>query len=278
MSAILIPALIVYGIVVFVLPKLPAIERSITEHVLNQNLKDFFEGPVQVEKVELDRELKLSIEKIHGNFKTRRGPVPLELDSFKSLDSLLLLLTSKPIRFIFKGGRPEGVSGGLSGSCTFAGGKAWKLELLGDLTETDLKDLRWLDPDDLSGATGATEGTFRFVQSADGETDFDMHLKAPHPGGELQAKFFDVFLPYLPTSAQRAKVKEITLEGDRLIKYQTADLQVGMPRTDQMKIFLQILILDYNLKLTLNVIVNADSKDAFYQIAQILGLIEVKIK
>jgi hypothetical protein len=43
-----------------------------------------------------------------------------------------------------------------------------------------------------------------------------------------------------------------------------------------MKILLQIFIPAYNLKLTVNTTIRTDAKDAFSQIARIMGLIEVK--
>jgi hypothetical protein len=204
--------------------------------------------------------------------------VALEVNSLTSWDSLLNLLTQKPVRFTVEGVRLKGSSEpGVFGSFTYTGGKAWKFELLADLNETNLKDLQWLDPDNLTGATGVTQGKIRFTQAAGSEPVFDMHLNAPQPGGSLQAKFFDLFLPYLPQSREKDKVARLALEDQRLVKYQTADLRVEMPQSNQMKILLQILVLDYNLKLTLNVTVRTDSKDAFFQIARIMGLIEVKL-
>jgi len=104
-----------------------------------------------------------------------------------------------------------------------------------------------------------------------------MSLDAPEPGGNLQAKFFEIFMPYLPRSAQKEKVAGLVSEGQKLVRYKAAGLEVSMPQSNEMKILLRILVLDYNLKLMLNMTVRTDSEDAFSKIAQILGLIEVKL-
>jgi hypothetical protein len=50
-----------------------------------------------------------------------------------------------------------------------------------------------------------------------------------------------------------------------------------MPSGDRVKVLLHILILDYNLNLTLNAEIRTDSKNAFFKIAQYLGMVEVKL-
>jgi hypothetical protein len=274
---ILLLLLAANGAAIFLIPKLPALERSLAEQALNRNANDLFEGAIRVGRVAIDGHLRLRLEGIRGSFKTRQGPVPLEVRSIASRDSLLLLLTQRPVRFTVDGIRPAGSPRkGANGEFSFRAGKAWRFELAVDLNDTDLEDVRWIDPQNLAGAAGAARGKISFVQSAGSDPVFAMNLEAPEPGGVLQADFFDIFLPYLPASVEKEKVSRLISTGKRLVKYKTAGLQVAMPQSDRMKVLLRILVLDYNLKLTLNADIRTDSKDTFFQIARIMGLIEVK--
>ncbi len=257
----------------------PALGRFMLESILrkNQNIQPFFKDSIRIKKISMDRHLKIRFDGITGAFQARQGPVPLEIKSVESQDSLLSLLKNKPVRFLFRGARPQGSAhAGLSGHFSFLAGRFWRFDLLADFTETDLEDFRWLAPQDLSGATGAVKGRLMFVQEANHEPVFDMNLEAPQPGGLVQARFFNLFLPYLPKSVQKERVVKLISQKDQLVRYQDAALQVGLSQSDRMKILLRILVLDYNLKLTLNVEIRLDQKNAFSQIAQFMGMIEVK--
>ncbi|HNX68607.1 MAG TPA: hypothetical protein PLL75_07465 [Candidatus Omnitrophota bacterium] len=253
------------------------IARAAATEILNRSAKDFFDHSIRIRKVTLDPHFKLHIFGITGNFKAKQGPVPVEIRFLESLDPLYFLLGSRPVRFVFAGVRPKGsVHGGVLGHCVVRGGKNWRIEFTADLGRTDLSDFVWLDPSNLGGATGAVKGTLHVEQAAGGDPVVEMTVEAPEPGGEIQAKFFDLFLPYLPPSVQKERVLKLTGGKEQLVRYQTAGLEVRLPRTDRMKVLLRILVLDYNLKLTLNADIRTDQRDAFSQIAQLLGLIEVK--
>ncbi len=114
-----------------------------------------------------------------------------------------------------------------------------------------------------------------FRQILGREPEFSLDLEAPEPGGNIQARFFDLFLPYLPASLQKERVQKVS-ESQQLVRYGRAALRVNLVRSDNMKILLQIFIPGYNLKLTLNSTILTDQKDAFSQIARLMGLIEVK--
>jgi hypothetical protein len=119
------------------------------------------------------------------------------------------------------------------------------------------------------------KGSLTFRQVSGREPEFSMNLEAPEPGGNIQARFFDLFLPYLPTSLQKERVQKIS-KSQQLIRYGRAALRVDLVHSDNMKILLQIFIPAYNLKLTLNATIRTDEKTAFSQIARLMGLIEVK--
>ena len=78
-------------------------------------------------------------------------------------------------------------------------------------------------------------------------------------------------VPHLPESAQKDKIARIVAEGPWLIRYKKANVEISMPENNVMKIFLRILLLDYNLELNLNTEIRTDSKNAFTQITQAMG-------
>ena len=194
----------------------------------------------------------------------------------ESQDSLFLFISQKPVRFIFEGIRPQISSRmGISGNFMIQTGPVSRFELTADLGKTGLEDWQWLDPQNLGGATGAMNGSLTFRQILGQEPEFSMDLEAPEPGGNIQARFFDLFLPYLPTSVQKERVQKIS-KNQQLVRYGRAALRVNLVRSDNIKILLQIFIPAYNLKLTLNAMIRTDEKTAFSQIARLMGLIEVK--
>lgn len=266
----------VLGLALWSLPRLPEFERALTERLMNDSVREHFDGSLRVEKVSFDRHLKIRITGITGSLKTRQGSAALGISSVESQDSLFLLALQKPVRFIFEGIRPQGTSrAGISGHFLFQTGPAGRFELFADFGATGLEDWQWLDPQNLAGATGTTQGSLTFRQAAGQEPLFDLDLEAPEPGGNIQARFFDIFLPYLPAGVQKEKIQKFS-KSQKLIGYKKAVLQASLPQSDQLKILLQIFIPDYNLKLTLNALIKTDQKDAFSQIARLMGLIEVK--
>lgn len=266
----------ILGLALWGLPRLPEFERNLAERLANNSAKDYFADSLQIEKISLDHHFKIHLTGITGKLQTRQGPVPLEVRSLESQDPLFLFLSQKPVRFLFTGLRPQESSRpGISGTLTIRTGKTWSFECSADFGKTDLEDWQWLDPQNLGGATGAMKGNMTFRQTFGQEPTFSMDLEAPQPGGNIQARFFDLFLPYLPASLQKDKVKKAS-ESQELVRYTQAALKVSLPQSDNMKIFLQIFIPAYNLKLTLNSQIKTDQKDAFSQIARLMGLIEVK--
>lgn len=266
----------ILGLAFWALPRLPELERSLLERLANRSSKEYFDGSLRIHKAALDRHLKIRIEGITGQLKTRQGPVPLVVKTLESQDSLFLFISQKPVRFIFEGIRPEISSRlGISGNLLIQTGPASRFELTADLGKTGLEDWQWLDPQNLGGATGAMKGSLTFRQSSGREPEFSMDLEAPEPGGNIQARFFDLLLPYLPTSPQRERVQKAS-QSTPLVQYNRAALRVNLVQSDSLKVLLQIFIPAYNLKLTVNTTIRTDAKDAFSQIARIMGLIEVK--
>jgi hypothetical protein len=264
------------GLILLVLPRIPEIERNFLERLANRSSEEYFSGSIRIGKVALDRYFKIHVAEVTGKLKTRQDPVPLEIKSLESRDPLFLFLAQKSVRFVFEGLRPQGSSHpGISGTFMTQTGPVSRFEFSADFGKTDLEDWQWLDPQNLGGATGTMKGSLTFRQVAGREPEFSMDLESPQPGGNIQARFFDLFLPYLPTSLQKEKVQKVS-QSQQLVRYDRAALKVSLPQSDRMKIILQIFIPSYNLKLTLNADLRTDQKDAFSQIARILGLTEVK--
>lgn len=254
------------------------LEKSVLERLINHFGRDFFSDSVRIKKASLDGRFKLSLEGVSGVFQSQQGPVPLEMGSFASQDSLLLLFEKQPVKFIFQGVRKEGVPhAGLFGEISVKSGEDWEIEGWADFQQTAIEDFQWLDPENLGGASGSLSGKVTFAQTAGQEPVFEADVRVAKPGGEVQARFFDLFLPYLPSSVQKERLNKLVSKEKQLVRYQTGELKVSLPQSDRMKIFLRILILDYNLNLTLNMTVRTDQKEGFYQIARLLGLIKVKV-
>jgi hypothetical protein len=251
---------------------------DLAEKWIAENHYGVLEGPVELGAIRPEPGAKFRIEGIRGALRTRQGAVPFTMDSVVSVDPVTFFLQGKPVRFSFGGLKPEGsVSSGVCGEFLLRFATRFRFELTARMDGLSIEDLRWLDPASLEGASGAVRGTIRYAQEGDDPPVFEMRLDAPEPGGLLQAKFFDLFLPYLPASAQKKIVQKLAGKGERLVQFRQADLAVSMPSGDRVKVLLHILILDYNLNLTLNAEIRTDSKNAFFKIAQYLGMVEVKL-
>lgn len=261
------------GLALWAIPRLPVLERDLIQSLANRASKEYFDDSLRIEKVSLNRHLKIRLSGITGQLQTRRGPVPLEVKSLESQDSLFSFISQKPVKFIFEGVRPQTSQHmGLSGNFLIQTGAASRFELTADLGKTGLEDWQWLDPQNLGGTTGAIKGNLRFRQVLGQEPDFTMDLEAPEPGGTVQARFFDLLLPYLPASPQRERVQKAS-ESAQLVQYNRATLRVNLVQSDLIKVLLKIFIPAYNLKLTVDTTIRTDAKDAFSKIARIMGLI-----
>ncbi|MFH1208283.1 MAG: hypothetical protein V1673_01825, partial [Candidatus Omnitrophota bacterium] len=264
------------ALILWVFPRIPGLERDLLEQLANRSTKEYFDDSIRIEKVSWDRYFKVHLTGITGKLQTRQGPVPLAIKSLESQDPLFLFVSQKPVHFLFEGIRPEISSRmGISGNFIIQTGPASRFELNADLGKTGLEDWQWLDPQNLGGATGDMKGSLTFRQISGQEPEFSLDLEAPEPGGNIQARFFDLFLPYLPTSLQKERVQKVS-QSQQLIRYGRAALRANMSQSDKMKILLQIFIPAYNLKLTLNSTIRTDEKNTFSQIARLMGLIEVK--
>lgn len=244
------------------------------EYSLNKSTHEFLKGSVRLRKVRLDSKLRIYIEGFYGELQTEGGPLPLVIRSIHSMDSLSNLAFGRPVRFIFEGARPaRSNEDGLTGKAAVRLGKEGFMEIEADILSLGLGNLEKLNPENLEGSTGQLNGKFYF-RSAGDSTDFELLLKVPAPGGLIQARFFDAVLPYLPQIPNRAKIEQIAGTA-RLVPYKDADLKMELIDPSRMKVFFHILVPDYNLNLNLNMEIRVDRENAFFEIAQMMGLIKV---
>ncbi len=146
------------GLVFCGLPRLPEIERTLAERLANRSAKEYFANSIQIEKITWTWHLKIRLMGITGKLQTRQGPVPLEIKSLESQDSLFLFIFQKPVRFVFEGLRPQISSRmGISGNFITQTGSASRFELTADLGKTGLEDWQWLDPQEPRRCDGGHE-------------------------------------------------------------------------------------------------------------------------
>ena len=249
---------------------------EITGWWIEQNSGGIMDGPVDIEDIQWTGS-GVRLEKIIGKLRTRQGPMPFVVHSVASIDPLTFFYKKKPVRFSFEGLKPEASdSPGIYGEFVVHFANEFSLDLTAEMDKIALEDLRWIDPANLAGASGALKGGLKYSRRGNESPHFEANLDSPEPGGFFQSKFFDLFLPYLPASSQKQRVEQLANTGERLVKFKAAELTASMPDANRMKIFLRILILDYNLDLKLNVEIRTDAEDAFFKIAQWMGMIEVQ--
>jgi hypothetical protein len=155
------------------------------------------------------------------------------------------------------------------------GGRDWFFDFKAEVQGLGLEEIQRFSPENLSGATGEIKGTFALAASANGEIRSSADLKIEEPGGRLPAHFFDFLTPYLAGLAAREKIEKIrALEG--FVGYRDASFKMDLVESDKMKVFLHLVVPDYNLDLNLNLEVRLDEKNAFIQLARLAGLMRIQ--
>ena len=256
-------------------PQRQEILRRALEIAVNRSAGEFFEGPVRLKSAALKRNWRLSVTGFEGRLKTRKEPVPMEINRIESLDPLTYYLFGAPVRFAFEGVRPaKSPYRGLEGVAWTSLGPNGTFELEGHVREMGLEDIEWINPENLHGSTGKMAGMIRVKAGAHTAPYFSLDLQVGEPGGTVKAQFFDLLVPFLPQYEAIARLRALSAE-NRLVRYRSAQVQAALAGPGKMKVFLHILIPDYNLNLNLNLEVRIDEENAFLKLAQIMGLVEV---
>ncbi len=260
------------------IPRLPEWERKGLEWAANKAAYEYFEGSLRLEKAGVNKQMKLNVTNIRAELKTADGKVPFQIENLVSEDPLTHFLRNRPVTFRFTGLRTAASQyKGAEGVLTVLGGKEGYVDFRSEVKELGLEDITWLNPDNLEGSTGRMTGHMTFRSDARQDPALGMELLIQEPGGRIQAQFFDLLLPYLPQFKNVDKIKTLASQKS-LVKYKNAALIVTLKESDKMKVFLHIMIPDYNISLNLNLEIRTDKKNAFMEIAQLLGLFEVAVR
>ena len=248
----------------------------LTEKALNHSLKDFFDNSLTLQDIRLSREGRLRLSGLKGTYRSQEGAIPIEAMEIASREPLTELLKGGTVHFDFQGVRPrESLLEGIRGEARVRIFPEWHLELRADILSLELRDLAALSPENLTGSSGTLKGVLTAVTDARADPIFGLVLNVFEPGGSIQARFFDAITPYLPQTQAQTRVKAIA-SSDRMVAYRNAHLNIGLISPQEMKIFLHILIPEYNLDLNINVQVRVDKNNAFLELAQLMGLAQIK--
>ncbi len=246
------------------------------EFLLNQNMKEFFDGSIRLSGARIDRNGRLWIDRFDGNLAAESGILPLEIREIRSENTLFHYFLKEGIRLNFKSLRPSNSAReGVDGILRVRGGKDWLIDLKTAVHGIDLEDVILLNPDFLKGSKGNLKGAMMLYARFNEDPRVSADLYVEKPGGKLQSQFFDGIFPYLPKSVAKAQVKKLSNRTE-LVDFDNAKLQVDIARADRIKVFLHILIPDYNLNLNLNMEVRVDDKEVLRELLQIMGIIKIK--
>jgi len=271
-SGALLIALVLTGIVYG-----PPLFKNLLTHAFNEASRDAFAGTLQLGEVSFDGKMRIRLDALKGDLQTREGPVPIEIRSVLSKDSLALFLIGKPVHFVFEGVKPVASNyQGLRGEAVVIAGEKWAFELQGEIESMGLEDIEWVNPDNLTGSTGRMIGSIVIKSDYRLEMLFKLKLEVQQPGGNIQARFFQMLVPLLPQAKDRLPLDKIA-KAAGFVRYRDAQFDVELVNPETMKIFLHILVPEYNLNLNLNMEVRTDRENAFLDIAQWMGFVEIKM-
>ncbi|MSR78172.1 MAG: hypothetical protein EXS63_08140 [Candidatus Omnitrophica bacterium] len=266
------------AILVFFFFQHHGMEKHALEWLLNQNTQDAFHRTVRLEGAHIDSLLQLHIRNLQAEITSKNGAaVPIEMASLDSEGPLWAPLAGIPLTFHWKNLRiARSREPGVHGSLLLQGGlTSWKINVRGQVESLDLQDLVWMDPEHFKGASGKIKGLIAGEGGALVDPSLELRLEIVKPGGKLPASTFDLFRPYLPQSVLETKLNKLS-PSSRLIGYNRASFWIKNMSADKMKAEIHILAPDYPLDLNVNMEIRLDEKNAFLELAQIMGLLEVK--
>jgi hypothetical protein len=243
------------------------------EQSLNRTQSALFNGTLDFEGVQLDPDLKVKIAVVQGDWQTPNGTFPLVVEAIQLQDPLTHFWQHKPLRATFQLRPQASKHPGLQGHAVFHNDAAATFTLEARFLGVGLEEMAVLDPEHLKGASGVLTGDLYLKASLKGQEVFRLKLNVVPPGGRLQARFFDLLLPYLP-AADKGVIE--TIRSTQTVRYHEADLTAELTGPEVLNLLLHIQVPDYNLNLNLNVKVRVEAHDAFTQLAEVMGLITVQ--
>lgn len=258
------------GIPALLWQKRDDILSPLLESAANRSLNKSFTGTLRISGFHLDSSGQVNISKITASWKVPSGPFPFSIENIR-LETPLISILSKPAVFSFQHLRPAGSPGeGISGKITSEAILKGQFNLEADVLDLELQDMARLNPENLNGSSGKIVGKIIFRTVRKNEQPFVITLSISEPGGKIQARFFDILIPYLPGANQKAVRSQIPSGGT--VDYRHAALKIELANPEKVKILFNILVPAYNLNLNLNAEVHVEEESAFLQIAQLMDL------
>ena len=204
------------------------------------------------------------------------GPVDLTVESIET-NSLINILKPSGLLILADGAKPAQAQGrGLSIEAKSVIINKSSFELTAETNDLDLADLTWLDPENLAGASGNLVGNIYLFQEGKKQPILKSELSVKEPGGNLQARFFQMLVPYLPKAQVKSALKKIE-SNQGLVEYKEAKSTFSLDNPQELKVFLHITVPVYNLVLNLNMTVKLDEENGFAKLAQLAGLVKIKV-
>ncbi len=261
--------------VVLLWPKRSGLLELGIEKWIVQTQKELFVGRVDVEGLELKSNLFVTIQSIRGVWQTPEGGFPFELNEIEVNAPITYFFRGKPVNVIFKQFRPaDSEHPGVSGIMTLHNDTNETFELKADFYGLHLEELAPFNPEVLTKSSGNLTGNLFIKAHKSGSETIRLNLNVTEPGGRLPAYFFDSLLPYLPPAEKEALAKIQSLQS---VNYQSAAISVELAEKDALKVLLRIRVPDYNLNLNLNLTIRVEDNTAFFELAQLMGLIKVGV-
>lgn len=249
------------------------LERLAFEKTVNHFSKEVFRETFRAESAYLSRDFHFHASEIRGTLQLPGGKVPFMMESLESETAVTDALKTSGVWFTFKNLRLQPDGGSISGRILYTPKKEWYLTGIANVSNLDLRELRWMNPENLKGASGPLNGNVNFQLNTSGAQFFHFNLRVKEPGGKLPSQLFSSLTPYIPAAPHKAALRQLSEEGT--VGFKTASLQTDLTDPQKMKVVLQILIPEYNLNLNLNLEVRIDQKHAFSQLIQVMGLIKI---
>ncbi len=239
---------------------------------LNRETQPVFKDTVKIEKLILTRDLSVRMENLSARLQTKTGSAPLEIGTLNSRGPVPQLFSKDGLLFDFTGVRTAGSdAAGLHGVWQIVLGPEGFSDISADIDGLNFGDIVWMSPENLAGMTGLITGNLHLRSAVSGQVLIDSTLKVLPPGGEIQARFFQVLQPYLPGAAQPLLI-QATLSG-AVVTYKEAEAHITLAKPDELNVFLYLLVPVYNLNIRLNLTVKLDEENAFGKLAQVMGLL-----
>jgi len=254
------------------------VQDRLAEYFLNRGTQDLFQGTVRISGLSLDRRFYVHLDRFQGTLASESGNIPIEMGPLVSTGPVWEVFSENGLTLNFQKFRPsKTLREGIRGLCRIKAGRDWFFELKAEVVSLGLEDIEWFNPDALSGSAGEMRGSITLQTNALEEPKISADIHIAEPGGQMQSRFFDTLTPYLPQAKSKKQIQDLAAHKG-LVDFRNADLKIELKSTDNIKVFLHVLVPDYNLNLNLNIEIRIDEKNALLQIAQIMGLVKIKVE